>query len=44
VWFNNPSGAETMPYHSSLPLDVFFSYSAGRGVVFDAPSLAPARG
>ncbi|QWA12216.1 C39 family peptidase [Sodalis ligni] len=38
VWFNNPSATETAPYHSSLPLDAFFSWCAGRGVVFDAAS------
>lgn len=43
VWFNNPSAIETAPYHSALPLAVFFSYCAGRGVVFDAPPQSPAR-
>ncbi|XBS70675.1 hypothetical protein ABK905_05890 [Acerihabitans sp. KWT182] len=34
VWFNNPSATETAPYHSSLPLAAFYSWCAGRGVVF----------
>ncbi len=34
VWFNNPSATEAEPFHSSLPLDVFYSWCAGRGVIF----------
>ena len=34
VWFNNPSATESAPYHSSMPLEMFFSWCAGRGVVF----------
>lgn len=34
VWFNNPSGNEQAPYHSLLPLSVFYSWCAGRGIVF----------
>ncbi len=41
VWFNNPSATETAPYHSSLPLEAFYSWCAGRGVVFDAGGQGP---